>query len=103
MADLLNQDEIDALLNSGTTDDASEAADPAEDGDGVKSGGRAKKFYHEEHKNDRFRFRYHSPVVKQSRFLWNPDPTSSVPRDTMVVRSLDNYIAYQRNRRLAAQ
>ena len=101
MAELMDQSEIDALLNStlnemdedGGGDDAGESAEPA-------SGGKKTKIYtYKEDKNKRFKFPYHSPVVKNSNFIMNPDPHDALPEDVPVVRTLANYAAFMKHQR----
>ena len=84
----LSQNEIDAIVNPLPDDSAS----------GGKPG---KKFSHKENKNQRFRFEYHSPIVRKSQCVFNPDPRAPPPAGKVVVRTLDNYRQYLSAQRTA--
>jgi hypothetical protein len=97
MAELMDQSEIDALLNSSLSaidEDTGIGGEPAADTPGPTGGKRTKIYTHKEDKNQRFSFPYHSPIVKRRRFVLNPTPEADVPEDVPVVRTLANYVEF---------
>jgi len=101
MAELMDQSEIDALLNSSMEDLDADSESGGDDSSDSPSSGKKNKIYsHKEMKNRRFRFPYHSPVVKQQQFILNPALDAALPEDVPIVRTLNNYVAYVKHRRL---
>ena len=73
MAEILSQREIDALLQ-GKGGEGDSIADAVGDGEKPPNQGKQKVFYgHDEEKNQRFRYAYHSPLMKKKTFVLNPD------------------------------
>ena len=101
MAAPLSQDEIDALLNS--SEDALDSDDPISDTDidepeqPKKSG--IKNFEIPAIKPYRFKFNYHSPIIKCTNYVYNPEDDSNdkSENENLVVRSLFNYANRKKN------
>ena len=101
MAELMDQSEIDALLNSSMEDLDAESDSGGDDASESSGPGKKNKiFTFREIKNRRFTFPYHSPVVKQKQFILNPEPDASLPEDVPIVRTLNNYVEYVKRRRI---
>ena len=98
MADVLNQNEIDDLLSSSmTAEDAIEEAVGEETQ--TKTHTKTKTYSFKEDKNVRFAFPYHSPVVRRENMIFNPTPQSENFSSKTVVRTLDNYVKYLKNKK----
>lgn len=103
MADLLSQKEIDDLLNSSISDEASDSADESGSGTQEKrSSSRMKTFSFKKNKNIRFAFPYQSPVLKRNNFVYDPEPTVEETDEVHIVRSVENYVEYVKSKRVGA-
>ena len=94
MADLLSQQEIDDLLNSSMSDDEIMEEDTHE-----KLPHERKIYSYKVYKNSRFSFPYNSPVIKKENIVFNPNPESAELLNKVVVRTLDNYVEYLKNKK----
>ena len=102
MADLLSQKEIDDLLNSSISDDAPDAGGEEAGASENVSTSKTKTFSFKENKNVRFAFAYHSPVLKKNSCVYNPAPTIEESDGLHIVRSLDNYVEYVKQKKVGA-
>ena len=108
MADILSQKEIDDLLSSnisgdslGDMDDGGPADESPRPAGGGKGGG-PKSFTIPKKKFEKFSFPYKTPVIKQHRFIYNPISDDVAPAGKIVVRSLENYAEYIKQKNAAA-
>ena len=104
MADILNQNEIDELLNSsaeaeGTADETTGQEVEEEIKEKIKEKSKTKTFTYTVDKNKRFPVPYHSPVVKKENMLFNPNPGSQDHSNKIIVRTLDNYVEHIENKK----
>ena len=88
MADLLNSQEINDLLNS--------VISPEEETTQVetrkKTLPKQKIYSNKVYKNNRFSYPYNSPVIKNENIVSNPNPLSVYLLNKVIVRTLDNYV-----------
>ena len=93
MADILDQNEIDDLLNESAADE-----NPTEETSEVETEAKprlkSKTYHYKVNKNVRFPVPYHSPVVKKENVVLNPDSEPERSYNKVVVRTLDNYLDY---------
>ncbi|MFC1563117.1 hypothetical protein ACFL4Z_03605 [candidate division KSB1 bacterium] len=94
MADLLNQSEIDDLLASAGEDSETPAESGTDTSESIRISGRTKTFAIRKIESIRFLFPYHSPIVKQENYIFDPNPETKHDEDKTVVRSLKNYVEY---------
>ena len=97
MADLLSQKEIDNLLNS--TISAEETSDKVSEVAEEKVKSRPKTFAYNKVRKVRFTYQYQSPVIKKENLVFNPDQDTIDFGNKVIVRTLDNYIKYLKNKK----
>ncbi len=90
MADLLNQNDIDDLLNSSISEESEQDSAGLGEHEAVSTG-RTKTYSFKTNKNIPFSFPYLSPIIKRNKIIFNPNPEIEKDRGKIVVRSLENY------------
>ena len=101
MAELMSQAEIDELLKgtvSSTDADTAIGGDELSTDMGSRQSQKAKTYSYPKKRELRFCFPYQSPVVKKEHYVLDPDPDFSAPDNTIVVRTLNNYVEYVRKK-----
>jgi len=97
MGELLSQNEIDDLLGSPMS--AEELAEETGEETHEKPRTKLKTFNFKQNKNVRFAFPYHSPVIKKENMVFNPETESGNIANKVVVRTLDNYVEFLKNKK----
>jgi len=95
MADSLNQNEIDELLNANIGLDES---GPEPEQFVRESKVNSKVFKRKKDTALRFVYQYRSPVIKKENVIYNPSNGMQSSNGKVVVRDLKNYALYHRKR-----